>query len=168
MEVWSAEMGWRYVAYRDGHGTLALQIEPMMTTADLVYVPNDAVWAAKAPSWARPKRAEVLARLQSVAWTRDLDWRASRGDFVDPVPAPGTLESTPGGQHMEKERLFRPDSPMSADQAREVWHVLVRRFTAQVRGRVTVFASEVIPGSVFAEIELPALRANPDVRLEFR
>jgi hypothetical protein len=69
---------------------------------------------------------------------------------------------------MESERLFDPGSPMAPDQAREIWHTLVRRFTAQVSGKVTVFASEVVPGSVFAEIELPALRAKADVRLDFR
>jgi hypothetical protein len=165
---WSAAMGWRYVAYNGREGTMALQIEPMVTLPDIVYVPDDSHWLSDAPDWAKPRRAEILGRLQSIAWRRDLNWRVGVGSFTDPVALPGSLESTPGGQHLEKERLFDPTSPMAPDQSRLVWHTLVRRFVAQVRGRVRVYASEVIPGSVFAEIELPALRTNPDVQLDLR
>jgi hypothetical protein len=69
---------------------------------------------------------------------------------------------------MENERLFAPGGRLTPEQAHQVWHTLVRRFVQATRGRVTIFASSVVPGSVFEIITLPELRANPNVTLDFK
>jgi hypothetical protein len=81
---------------------------------------------------------------------------------------PGSLESTKGGAEFEAKNLFAPGSELTFEQAREIWIMLARRFAQAARGKVTIFADTLIPNSVFKEVELPALRANPQVSLEFR
>jgi len=41
-------------------------------------------------------------------------------------------------------------------------------FAEQAKGSVTIYASEVIPNSVFQAVELPALKKNPNVTLVFK
>ena len=167
---WTARMGWRNVSYLEGRQMLTLQIEPMASGPDTVYVPDAQAWLQSAPSWARSRGGEILLRLKSIAWNRELIWEESpQSEFLtDDAPLPGSLETTPGGQKIEGDRLFHPTSRMSHEQAHHIWHVLARRFAEAAQGRVTLYASTVIPNSVFEVIELPALRANPNVTLEFK
>ena len=65
---------------------------PMVATSDVVYVADDSRWAARARQWARQRRVEVVQRLQSVPWNRNLEWRVGRGGIADPAPVPGSLE----------------------------------------------------------------------------
>ncbi len=167
-DKFAVEMGWRYVAYREGAEVVALQIEPMVQGPDVVYVPDDVSWIKAAPRWARDRRSEILERLRSASWNRRVEWRPVATSFVELGAIAGSLESTPGGQQLEQARLFHPGAPLTAEQARIVWHEAVRSFVAQVQGKVTVIASELIPDSVFASIELPALKANPNVQLDLR
>jgi hypothetical protein len=169
-QSWAARMGWRYVSYVEGDVALWLSIEPMVKGADRVYVPNEARWLNDAPSWTKESRTEVLARLKSVAWKRKLDWM----ECECPLPLgqhqviPGTLESTPGGRALEDRRLFEPRSKLTHETAHKFWHEAARMFAEQTTGSVTIYASEVIPDSVFQAIELPALKKNPNVTLVFK
>ena len=164
----AVEMGWRYVAYREGREGLVFQIEPMVKGPDTVYVPDEASWTTEAPQWARHRRSDILEYLRSVAWNRELEWRSLPTDFSVPGAVPGSIESTPGGEELENERLFHAGAPITAEQAREVWHQAVRSFVSQAEGQVTIYAAELIPNSVFADIEIPGLRANPNVQLDLR
>ena len=116
----------------------------------------------------RDRRDEVLARLKGVRWNRDLEWKDTPAGFSRGGVIPGSLESTKGGAEFEAKNLFAPGSELTVEQAREIWIMLARRFAQAARGKVTIFADTLIPDSVFKEIELPALRANPQVTLEFR
>src|SRR6185503_13707229 len=111
----SATMGWRYVAYAEGDVSFELQIEPMVKGNDVVYVPNEASWLRKDPSWTKERRAEVLSRLKSAAWNRKLSW--PEGDYsliLGPhTVIRGSLESTPGGKALEDQRFFEPGSKVT-------------------------------------------------------
>ena len=167
---WAARMGWRYVTYVEGHSSLSFQIEPMAVGADVVYIPDAQAWSRGAPSWASSCASKILDRLKSLAWRRELEWSES-GDssfLTSDAPVPGSLESTPGGLQLEAERLFHPGSALTHAQAHEVWHMAERRFAEAARGKVTIFAGGVNPKSVFGAVQLPALRANPNVTLDFK
>lgn len=169
-QTWMARMGWRYVSYSEGDVSLWLQIEPMVKGADRVYVPDESRWLKDAPSWTRESRAKVLSRLKSVAWNRKLEWQECECHLrlEEHKVIPGSLESTPGGQDLEERRLFEPGSKTTHAQAHKVWHEGARMFAEQAKGSVTIYASEVIPNSVFQAVELPALKKNPNVTLVFK
>jgi len=78
------------------------------------------------------------------------------------------LESTPGGRALEDRRLFEAGSKVTHERAHEMWHEAARMFAEQAKGKVTIFMSEVIPDSVFQAVELPALKKNPNVTLDFK
>lgn len=167
---WTAGMGWRYVAYIEGDISLWLSIEPMVKGEDRVYVPNEASWLKAGPSWTRERRLEVLSRLKSVKWNRKLTWQECECALsLDPYKViPGSLESTSGGRALEDQRLFEPGSKTTHEQAHKMWQDGARMFAEQARGRVTIFATGVIPDSVFGVVELPALKKNPNVTLVFK
>lgn len=171
---WAAQMGWRYVAYREGDEAISLSIEAMARRADLVYVPDAGKWKQAAPEWARARRAEILGRLKSIAWNRELVWlETSKEDFIildwnmEHV-IHGSVESTPGGQRLEALRLYNPGSSVPFKEVREFWNRAAIEAMKCARGRVRLFMSEVIPDSVFQAVILPTLRKNPDVELDFR
>ena len=172
--LWSCFMGWRVATYQERDAWLSLQIEPMRDEPCRVYVPSAETWEAQAPEWAKAQRARILERLQQVAWNRDLAWTDSRRarfwhrHVHDPVD--GSLESTPGGRQLEAMWLFHPDSPARFPRrdAKRAWCAAAEQMCLQVSGRVNIDESEVIPGSVFQEIELQTLRRNPNVRMCFK
>jgi len=167
---WSARMGWRYLTYLEGEQSLSLAIEPMAVGPDIVYVPDAEAWSRVAPAWARNRATEILERIKSVPWSRDLQWSEGPNSafLTDDSPVSGSLESSSGGQQLEAERLFHPGSGLTHAQAHECWHLAARMFAEATRGRVTLFVNGAVPNSVFREIELPALRSNPHVTLDFR
>jgi len=171
--LWRCFMGWRVATYQERDDWISLQIEPMHNAPCRVYVPNAEVWQAQAPEWAKTQRALILQRLQQVAWNRDLAWTESpRAMFWHRHvhnPVDGSLESTPGGRQLEGMRLFHPDSParFSRRAAKHAWCAAAEQMCLQVSGRVNIDQSEIIPGSVFQEIELQTLKRNPNVSLCF-
>lgn len=118
-------------------------------------------------------RATILAGAKQVAWNRDLDWiesdRASFWPRHVNDPLNGSLESTQGGRWLESLRVFHPDAPkkFSRDECKQLWCAAAEKMALQASGRVTIDVDEVIPGSVFQEVELPALKRNPGVTLDF-
>ena len=169
-ESWTARMGWRYVSYVEGDVSLWLLIEPMVKGDDHVYVPNEASWLKGAPSETGRRRLEILSRLKSIAWNRNLAWHDCECPlhFGPHEVIHGTLESTPGGRALEDRRLFEPGSKVKHDHAHDLWHEAARMFAEQAKGTVTIFMGEVVPNSVFQAIELPTLKKNPQVTLVFK
>lgn len=167
---WSVRMGWRYVTYAGKKGSLSFQIEPMAKGPDLVYVPDERAWRETAPAWARSRASEILERLRSAGWNRDLVWREVGGTrfLASDGPIAGSLESSAGGQKLELLRMFDSDGSLTHAQCHEVWHRACERFASAASGTVTIFAASVVPESVFELVELPALRANPNVTLVFK
>lgn len=168
---WSCLMGWRVLTYQEGAQWLSMQIEPMKHGHCRVYVPGPAAWLARAPVWARGLRETVLERVSGIDWNRDLQWcENERTNFWHRhvgEPVDGSLESTPGGRQLEVMRLFHPDSPLrfSKAEAKRAWCSGAEQMCLQARGKVSIDARELIVGSVFQEVELPALKRNPNVEL---
>jgi hypothetical protein len=167
---WTARMGWRYIKYIESENFVSFQIEPMTVGADLVYIPNTETWLRNAPDWAKQKAAEIINRLKSVQWNRELQWIEDPNSVfqISDNAVPGSLESTPGGSQLESGFFFHPGAKMSFPQARQVWCMAARKFAEAARGRVTIFQGGVIPNSVFQQIELPALRSNVNVTLDLK
>ena len=167
-------MGWRFVSYGEHGEWLLFQMEPMAKGPDIVYVPNESAWEQGVPPWALQRRAEILGRLESVPWNRKLTWaESSKGTISSGVrpdePVPHSLESTPVGRLLERLRLFEPGGRVSHNISHKLWHWAARKFAETARGQVNVFMRETpIPDSVFQVVELPALRANPNVTLNIR
>lgn len=74
-----------------------------------------------------------------------------------------TLEMTSGGSWLDQEALFGPESPLTAEQAINVWSTLSRRYAEGASGNVLGFIQGARPTSIFNEIEYPALLKNPNV-----
>ena len=74
-----------------------------------------------------------------------------------------TLEMTPGGQWLDQQRLFSPNSPLTRDQANQVWSTLSQRFAAGASGNAIGFVNGARPGSIFNTVEYPTLLNNPNV-----
>lgn len=168
---WTARMGWRYVVYIEEEQILKFSIEPMVNTPDWVYVPDEASWQQLAPTWAAQRRAEILKRLQSIKWNRHLVWLDTPDGSMSTTLniVPGSLESTPGGQELESKRFFDPGCILSPDEAHRAWETAARYFAERLSGRVNIYQKgSLIPNSVFKEIELPILQANPNIELVYR
>ena len=164
-------MGWRNVAYIRGSECVFFRIEPMARGPDLVYVPSESSWNESAPTWAQKRYSEIFSQMKAIPWNRELDWRVSDNSdaiWAAPAPVPGSLESTPGGQKFEAERFFHPPGKMSHDQAHALWHRLAERFAQAATGKVTLYVESIVENSVFQVVELPALKANPNVELVFK
>ena len=74
-----------------------------------------------------------------------------------------TLEMTKGGQYLDAENLFASDSPLSKEQARDVWARLSQRYAEGTSGNTYGFVQGARPESIFNTVEYPALQANPNV-----
>ncbi len=74
-----------------------------------------------------------------------------------------TLEMTHGGKYFDSLRLFEEGSPVTKDQAYEIWKILSERYAKGVSGNVYGFVKGANPGSIFNTIEYPALQQNPHI-----
>jgi len=72
-----------------------------------------------------------------------------------------TLEMTPGGKYFDGLKLFENDSPVTKDQAREIWKILSERYAKSASGNAYGFVKGANPESIFNTKEYPALKDNP-------
>jgi hypothetical protein len=68
-----------------------------------------------------------------------------------------TLEMTPGGKFFDDMKLFDSGSPLSNDQALEIWNILSQRYATGASGNVYGFIKGARPGSIFNTKEFPLL-----------
>jgi hypothetical protein len=94
---WLATIGWQRVSYREGNESVTLEIEPMMSGPDLIFVPDPDTWKKFAPATYRDRRETVLARLKAVPWNRELAWLDAPTGFGTEKVTPGSIQSTAGG-----------------------------------------------------------------------
>lgn len=160
-------MGWRFVSYVVQSGRVTLQIEPMVSSPDIVYVPDLAHWVSSCPSWAIEIRSVVLDALTSTPWNRDLSWKECAVPLCAEEVIPCTMEDTPGGRWLLQQDLFAPGSAVSREEATAAWLQAVEFFAEQAKGRVCLAKTECVPGSVFEQVERPLLERNPEVVLEY-
>jgi hypothetical protein len=89
--------------------------------------------------------------------------RANAEAFCGANPGKVTLEQTPGGSWLDSQKLFDDGSPLSQDQARQVWATLSQRYAQGASGNVVGFVKGASPTGIFETVEYPALQNNPDV-----
>jgi RHS repeat-associated protein len=73
-----------------------------------------------------------------------------------------TLEMTPGGRWLDRQRLFADDSPLTLQQTYKVWEIMAARFAMSASGDTVAFTIGKTSRQ-FWRIELPALQDNPEV-----
>ena len=75
-----------------------------------------------------------------------------------------TLEMTPGGSWMQGQDLFNPaTSPLTGQQASQVWDTLSQRFSAGASGSAVGFVNGARAASTFNRIEFPTLLNNSSI-----
>jgi hypothetical protein len=74
-----------------------------------------------------------------------------------------TLEQTPDGKDFDGRGLYEPASPVSKDQADQLWGRLSQRYAENRSGQATAWAHEPWSGSIWYTKELPALENNPNI-----
>ena len=72
-----------------------------------------------------------------------------------------TLEMTPGGKYFDSLKLFEDGSPVTKDQAYEIWKILSERYAKSASGNVYGFVKGSFPESIFNTVEYHALQKNP-------
>ena len=91
--------------------------------------------------------------------TRMRDFADNNTDGVTSV----TLEKTPGGRDFDNKALYEPGSPISKQQADQIWGHLSERYAQEAQGEVTAWAHDPWSGSIWITKERPALESNPKV-----
>lgn len=75
-----------------------------------------------------------------------------------------TLEKTTGGKFLDDADLFNPEtSPLTQNQAREVWSIVSERYAQQASGNAYGFVNGADPNSIFNTYEYPALQNNSNI-----
>lgn len=71
-----------------------------------------------------------------------------------------TLEMTEGGRWLDQQKLFGPNSPLTPEEAVQVWS---KKFAEETAGNAVGFVDGARPTGIFNTIEYPALLRNPAV-----
>jgi hypothetical protein len=74
-----------------------------------------------------------------------------------------TLEKTQGGSWLDQQGLFNPDSPLTREQAGQVWSTISQRFAQGASGNAVGFVNGARAGSIFNTVEYPTLLNNPSI-----
>ncbi|NLZ47796.1 MAG: hypothetical protein GX895_03240 [Clostridiales bacterium] len=168
----SAYMGWKHVRYIQDSKSIIFIIDPMVGRPDIVYVPEEKSWQNTAPEWAKNLRDHILNTLKSIPWNRKLQWvdtktKVIEKDIFEDFILPGTPEATLGGRKYTAFGLFNPRSPVSPEEAHELWCDLEKQFAQEAKGIIPVYTKNSKPYSVFTKISLPILKKNTSVSLEY-
>lgn len=78
-----------------------------------------------------------------------------------------TLELTSGGQYLDNLKLFEDGSPLTTEEAVNVWSRLSCRYAQEASGNAYGFVKGSWEGSIFNTIEYPALQSNPNINNVF-
>lgn len=73
------------------------------------------------------------------------------------------LETTLGGTYLDSLKLFNVDSPLTKEEATNVWARLSARYAQNASGNTYGFVNGSWSGSIFNTVEYPELLKNPNV-----
>lgn len=162
------EMQWKQVKYMNGGHSATFEIVPMNQGKDIVIMPSAKLWNEAQSAFSDQERLEIIVLFERIAWKRDI--RVIEADIEPDIdlnvgPVNGSLESTQGYREMAANNLFDPQSPLSKQQAKEIYCILEKRFAEGASGIVTIPKDFILHGSILAEVSIPALEKNPSVQL---
>jgi len=162
------EMQWKQVKYMNGGHSAAFEIVPMKEGKDIVIMPSAKLWREAQSAFSDQERLEIIVLLECIAWKRDI--RVVEAEIEPDIDSNagavnGSLESTRGFREMAAMNLFDPQSPLSKEQAKEIYCILEKRFAEGASGVVTIPKDFILHGSILSEISIPALEKNPNVQL---
>ncbi len=78
-----------------------------------------------------------------------------------------TLETTSGGKYLDDLKLFEDGSPLTKEQATNVWRKLSERYAKGASGNAYGFTQGSWEGSIFNTVEYPTLKDNPNINNVF-
>ncbi|HWP80329.1 MAG TPA: hypothetical protein VN446_06760 [Candidatus Acidoferrum sp.] len=162
------EMQWKQVKYMNGGHSAAFEIIPMYRGKDIVIMPSATLWREGQSVFSDQERLEIIVLLERIAWKRDIrviEVNTPPAIDSNTGPVSGSLESTTGYQEMATKNLFDPQSPLSKEQAKEIYCILEKRFAEGASGMVTIPKSVILQGSILAEVSIPVLEKNSSVHL---
>ena len=70
---------------------------------------------------------------------------------------------TPGGRWLDEQQLFAPNSPLTPDEAVEVWSRLSEKFAREASGNAVGFVQGARFNGIFNTVEFPVLQSNPSI-----
>ena len=74
-----------------------------------------------------------------------------------------TLETTPGGAYLDELKLFEVGSPLTKEEATNVWARLSARYAQNASGNTYGFVNGSWSESIFNTVEYPEILKNPHV-----
>ena len=76
-----------------------------------------------------------------------------------------TIEMTEGGKWLNSLDLYGAKSPVTRAEADALWRSASKQFAGNASGRINAFTSGTFsnPDSIFYNIELPILKASPNI-----
>ncbi len=166
------EMRWKSVFYIKNDKILYFSVEPMMSCEAIVYFPTEANWSTVENDFSKQERLEIIFLLERIAWKRkikivEVDISPRIIKSIGETILLGSMESTKAGRKIEEDNLFDPESPLTIEQANNIYVSLECKFAEQVQGIVTVYRENSIKNSVFDKIVLPILKENNKISLQY-
>ena len=74
-----------------------------------------------------------------------------------------TLEKTVGGNWLDNQKLYSPGSPLTPNEATQVWSRLSERFASEASGNAIGFVRNARNEGIFNSIEYQTLLQNPNI-----
>jgi hypothetical protein len=70
---------------------------------------------------------------------------------------------TQGGKWLNQQNLFGPDSPLTPDEASQVWSKLSKKYAEQASGTSVGFVKGARGKGIFNTVEYPAVQNNTNI-----
>lgn len=166
------DMRWKSVCYIKNDKMLYFSIEPMMNCEAVVYFPSIRSWSIIENEFSQEERLEIIFLLERIAWKRKikivvLDITPQIFSNEYDIVITGSMESTQAGRKIERDYLFDPESPLTAEHVHELYMSLEKKFAEKTEGVVTIYAETLLENSIFNVVTLPLLRENTNVQLNY-
>lgn len=164
------EMQWKQIKYANHDAYIVFQVIPMISSKDIVLIPNKNMWRKDESIFTNEEREEIIFLIERIAWKREIKLMELN---VSPVVneeikiSKGMIEGTEGYIKLTSENLFDPSSKLNKDQVKNLYCRLEEKYAEAISGSVTIPLEVIIEGSVMKEITIPILEKNKNAKLNY-